>query len=63
MQKFIDGKTQGNYTGDVEQMLESAKYLGIIVNALEEYPYDDMFSCNIENIRQMKLLIMLLENI
>lgn len=48
MQKFIDGKTQGNYTGDVEQMLESAKYLGIIVNALEEYPYDDMFSYNIE---------------
>lgn len=48
MQKFIDGKTQDNYSGDIEQMLESAKYLGIIVNALEEYPYDDMFRCNIE---------------
>ena len=48
IQKFIDGSTQGNYSGSEEQMLESAKYLGIIVNALEDYPYDDMFGCNIE---------------
>ena len=48
IQKFIEGHTQGNYSGNVEQMLESAKYLGIIVNALEDYPYDDMSGCNIE---------------
>ena len=48
IQNFIEGNIQGNYSGNVDQMLESAKYLGIIVNALEDYPYDDMFSCNIE---------------
>ena len=48
IQRFIDGRTQENYSGSEKQMLESAKYLGIIVNALEDYPYDDMFGCNIE---------------
>lgn len=48
IQRFIDGSTQENYSGSEKQMLESAKYLGIIVNALENYPYDDMFGCNIE---------------
>ena len=48
IQKFIDGKIQENYSGSEEQILESAKYLGIIVNSLEDYPYDDMFGCNIE---------------
>lgn len=32
IQKFIEGHTQGNYSGNLEQMLESVKYLGIIVN-------------------------------
>ena len=48
MQKFIDGKTKENYSGNIKQILESAKYLGLIVNALEDYPYGDMFGCNIE---------------
>ena len=48
IQKFVDGSTQENYSGSEEQMLESAKYLAIIVNALEDYPYNDMFDCNIE---------------
>ena len=36
IQNFIEGNIQGNYSGNVDQMLESAKYLGIIVNALED---------------------------
>lgn len=48
IQKFIEGETKKNYSGDKNQLLESAKYLGIIVNYLEEYPYDDMFTCSIE---------------
>lgn len=47
MQKFIEGKTRGNYSGSKEEILQSARYLGIIVNALEDYPYNDMFECNI----------------
>ena len=48
VQKFIDGYIKKIYSGGEKQMLESAKYLGIIVNDLEDYPYDDMFSCNME---------------
>lgn len=48
IQNFIEGETRKNYSGDQEQLLESAKYLGMIVNALEEYPYHDMFQCDLK---------------
>lgn len=47
LQKYIEGKTKNKYTGNKKELLESAKYLGLIVNALEDYPYDDMFKANI----------------
>ncbi len=56
IQKFIEGNIQENYSGTEEQMLESAKYLGIIVNALEDYTYDDMFNCNIEKYTSDKII-------
>lgn len=48
MQEYIEGDIKEKNTGDRKQMLDSAKYLGIIVNALEDYPYDDMFSCHLD---------------
>ena len=42
MQEYIEGKTKEKNTGDKKQLLDSAKHLGLIVNALEEYSYNDM---------------------
>lgn len=47
MQEFIDGEIKEKNTGTKEQILDSAKYLGMIVSALEDYPYDDMWGCDI----------------
>ena len=46
MQEYIEGETKEKNTGDKKQLLDSAKYLGMIATALEDYPYDDMFKCN-----------------
>lgn len=40
MQKFIEGYTIEPNTGDYKKTLESAKYLGKIVNALEDFTYE-----------------------
>lgn len=37
MQEFIDGYTIDNNNGTYEQIIESAKYLGLIVKELEDY--------------------------
>lgn len=54
LQKFIEGKTKNKYTGNKKALLESAKYLGLIINALEDYPYDDMFKANINKFKNIK---------
>ena len=46
MQEYIEGQTKEKNTGDKKQLLDSAKYLGLIVNTLKDYPYEDMFKCN-----------------
>lgn len=51
LQKYIEGITKDKYTGEIKDLLESAKYLGLIVNALEDYPYDDMFKANINKFK------------
>lgn len=51
LQKYIEGKTKNKYTGNKKELLESAKYLGLIINALEDYPYDDMFKANINKFK------------
>lgn len=47
MQEFIEGEIKAKNTGTKKELLDSAKYLGMIVTALEEYPYDDMWGCDI----------------
>ena len=47
MQEYIEGETKEKNTGDKKQLLDSAKYLGMIVEALDDYPYDDMKKYNI----------------
>lgn len=47
MQEFIDGEVKEKNTGTKKQLLDSAKYLGMIVSALEDYPYDDILGCDI----------------
>lgn len=54
LQKYIEGKTKDKYTGDEKELLECAEYLGLIVNALEDYPYDDMFKANINKFKSTK---------
>ena len=50
LQKYIEGKTKDKYTGNKQNLLESAKYLGLLVNALEDYSYNDMFKSNIKKL-------------
>ncbi len=42
LQKYIDGIVKKPNTGDINDLLESAKILGQIVKSLEDYPYEDM---------------------
>ena len=46
MQEYIEGEVKEKNTGNKEQLLDSAKYLGLIVDTLKDYPYEDMFKCN-----------------
>lgn len=54
MQRFIAGETKEKNTGTQKELLESAKYLGRIVNALEEYPYNDIPSCRLSKYGSME---------
>lgn len=56
LQKYIEGKAKDKYTGNKQNLLESTKYLGLLVNALEDYQYNDMFKSNIKNLLLMKIL-------
>ncbi len=43
MQEYIEGYTLDKNTGDINQVLESARYLGKLVNALEDYAHNFSF--------------------
>ena len=47
LEKYIEGYTLEKNTGDHQQLKESAKYLALIIYALEDYPYDDLWKCNL----------------
>ena len=42
LQKFIPGQTREKGCGNEKELLDSARLLAQIVNALEHYPYDDL---------------------
>lgn len=48
VQKFIHGCVKKPNTGEKRDLLESAKILGLIVNALKDYPFDDLPSFDLE---------------
>lgn len=48
VQKFIHGFVKKPNTGEKRDLLESAKILGLIVNALKDYPFDDLPSFDLE---------------
>lgn len=48
LEKYIEGDTIGKNTGNKEMLKESAKYLALIIKGLEDYPYDDLWNCNLD---------------
>ncbi len=48
LQEYISGITKEKNSGDLAQCLESARYLGLIVQALETYPYHDFYFCDLK---------------
>lgn len=50
VQKFIKGFVKKANTGYKKDLLESARILGLIINALKDYPYDDLPSFDLDYI-------------
>ena len=47
IEKYIEGNTIEKNTGNIKKLKESAKYLALIIKGLEDYPYDDLWNCNL----------------
>ena len=56
IQKYIEGYVKKPNTGGKKDLLESAKILGLIINALEDYTYDDLPSFDLEYIMSKEKL-------
>ena len=48
IEKYIEGNTIEKNTGNIKKLKESAKYLALIIKGLEDYPYDDLWNCNLD---------------
>ena len=48
LEKYIEGDTIEKNTGNKEMLKESAIYLALIIKGLEDYPYDDLWNCNLD---------------
>ena len=48
IEKYIEGNTIEKNTGNIKKLKESAKYLALIIKELEDYPYDDLWNCNLD---------------
>lgn len=56
VQKYIEGYVKKTNTGGRKDLLESARILGLIINSLEDYPYDDLPSFDLEYIMSKEKL-------
>ena len=50
MQKYIEGKVKKPNTGNKKDLLENAQILANIINALKDYPYDDIPHFNMDEV-------------
>lgn len=56
LQNYIEGNVKKANTGCKKDLLESARILGLIINALKDYPYDDLPSFDLDYIMSKEKL-------